>query len=161
MFVIFSHRWTVYRNLWRSQGPLVKSNMPETCRNLLQNIDFFGGSNVDIVISNLIHAQCGAVDDMNEFICLPFSPLKKTFNHGGHRFRLVRITQQKLEKSTQHHLLQVEKKHLSLKSSIAVKIKAFKRCSPYFLVYMIIIYHNHAYMLNPIQKMREDIGTLW
>ena len=75
--------------------PLVKSNMPETCRNLLQNIDFFGGSSVDIVISNLIHAQCGAVDDMNEFICLPFSPLKKkTFNHGGHRFRLVRITQQ-------------------------------------------------------------------
>ena len=94
------------------------------------------------------------------FVCLS-AHWKKTFNHWGHRFRLVRITQQKLEKSTQHHLLKKKKKHLSLKSSIAVKIKAFKRCSPYFLVYMIIIYHNHAYMLNPIQKMREDIGTLW
>ena len=66
----------------------MKSNMPETCRNLLQNIDFFGGSNVDIVISNLIHAQCGAVDDMNEFICLPFSPLKKNFQPLGPPFQV-------------------------------------------------------------------------
>jgi hypothetical protein len=57
--------------------------MPETCRNLLQNIDFLGKKNVDIVISNLIHAQCGAVDDMNEFICLPFSPLKKKLSTMG------------------------------------------------------------------------------